>query len=418
MNKKMVIGSALVAALAAGVWWQGARQPPAGEQARAKRATAVQLATVRASQQPVVLTANGSVTALERVELRPQANGVVARLLVTEGSMVQPGQLLVQLDDASELAALAKARAQLASDQAQLTSAERELARGRDLLRQQFISQSALDTLQATADSRRATLASDRAQIQAAQVALQQKQLRAQVAGRIGAISLAPGALVTTGMAEPVLTITRMNPVMVSFTLPEQQLTAVRQAQAAAPLAVLAHSGDGSVCRQGELSFIDSAVDSASGNVLLKARFDNRDAALWPGQFVSVQLQAGQYRDAAALPVAGLITGPDGQFAYAVGADNKAQPVPLTLLGIANEQAIVRGIQPGVKVIVSGGQNVRPGETVQPLPPRKPAAKAAGNYAASAAAGATPRGGKGAPAGCGAAANVNAAGRRPASGAQ
>ncbi|WP_174875103.1 efflux RND transporter periplasmic adaptor subunit [Vogesella oryzae] len=415
MNKNILIGSVLLAAVAAGVWWQTGRTKPAAP--AAKRPPAVQLAAVVANRQPLVLTANGSVTALERVELRPQANGVLTRLLVSEGSMVRPGQLLVQLDDASEQAALAKARAQLASDQAQLNSAERELVRGRDLLRQQFISQSALDTLQATADSRRATLAADRAQIVAAQVAVQQKQLRAQVAGRIGAISLAPGALVTTGMTEPVLTITRINPVMVSFTLPEQQLAAVRQAQAAAPLAVLAQDGSGGVCRRGELSFIDSAVDSASGNVLLKARFANDDAALWPGQFVSVRLQAGQYPGAAALPVAGLITGPDGQFAYAVGADHKAQQVPLQLLGIASEQAIVRGIQPGTKVIVSGGQNVRPGETVMPLPPRKP------KQAASAASGEA-AGGKGAARGgggllsCPPAANVNAGGKRQSSGAQ
>ncbi len=377
MNNKIVIGCVVLVAVAAGVWWQAGGKP-AKEQAAAKRPTVVQLAPVEANSQPVVLSANGSVTALERVEVRPQANGVISRILVQEGSMVRPGQLLVQLDDASEQAALARARAQLASDQAQLNSAERELARGRDLVRQNFISQSALDTLQATAETRRATLAADRAQIQSAQVAVQQKQLRAQVAGRIGAIELAPGALVTTGMAEPVVTITRVNPVMVSFTLPEQQLVPVRQAQASTPLTVLAQSSDGSICRRGELSFIDSAVDSASGNVLLKARFANDDAALWPGQYVSVQLQAGQHRGAAAFPVAGLITGPDGQFAYVVGADNKAQPVPVQLLAIAGEQAIVRGIQPGVKVIVSGGQNVRPGEAVSPLPARKPASAAAG----------------------------------------
>lgn len=411
MNKKIVIGGVVLAAVAAGMWWQSGGQL-ASEQTKTKRPTVVQLAPVVANKQPVLLAANGTVTALERVEVRPQANGVISRILVQEGSMVKPGQLLVQLDDASEQAALAKARAQLASDQAQLNSAERELARGRDLVRQQFISQSALDTLQATADTRRATLAADRAQIQSAQVAVQQKQLRALVAGRIGAISLAPGALVTTGMAEPVVTITRVNPVMVSFTLPEQQLAEVRQAQASAPLAVLAQSSDGSVCRRGELSFIDSAVDSASGNVLLKARFSNDDAALWPGQYVSVQLQAGQYRDAAAFPVAGLITGPDGQFAYVVGADSKARQVPVQLLAISSEQAIVRGIQPGAKVIVSGGQNVRPGEEVSPLPARKPAGKSA---ASAAAAGVPAR--KAAFAAC-TLAQAGKAARRPASGVQ
>ncbi|MEC5205455.1 multidrug efflux pump subunit AcrA (membrane-fusion protein) [Vogesella perlucida] len=169
----------------------------------------------------------------------------------------------------------------------------------------------------------------------------------------------------------------------------------MRQAQQAGPLKVVARTGNGAgQCHSGELTFIDSAVDSASGNVLLKARFDNAGTALWPGQFVNVALQAGAYRGAANIPVAALLTGPDGQFAYTVGADSKAQRIPLTLLAIQNERAIVRGIAPGLKVVVNGGQNVRPGELVTLAPPRKQDASAAAKVGRSEASGAAAEGGR------------------------
>lgn len=399
MNKWLT-GTVLLAVAGGAVWWQAGKQPAVDKNARAKRPPVVALAPAQPNRLPVVLTANGTVTALDRVEVKPQVSGVVARVLVQEGSMVKAGALLVQLDDAAERAALARVQAQQASDAAQLKIAERDLARGRDLFRQQFISQSALDALQGKVDSLQATLAADRAAVESARVSLRQKAIYAQVDGRVGAISLSPGTLVQPGMATAMLTLTRMSPVAVSFTLPEQQLQAVRQAQQAGPLKVVARSGNGAgQCHSGELTFIDSAVDSSSGNVLLKARFDNAGTALWPGQFVNVALQAGRYEGAANLPVAALLTGPDGQFAYTVGEDKKAQRVPLTLLAIQNERAIVRGIAPGLKVVVNGGQNVRPGELVTLAPPRKqdasaPAAAKVGRSEASGAAAEASRGGR------------------------
>lgn len=392
MNKVLTV--AVLAALAGGAWWWQAGKAPADDKnARAKRPPVVALAPVQPNRLPVVLTANGTVTALDRVEVKPQVSGVVSRVPVQEGSMVKAGTLLVQLDDAAERAALARVQAQQASDAAQLRIAERDLARGRDLFRQQFISQSALDALQGKVDSLQATLAADRAAVESARVSLRQKAIYAQVDGRVGAISLSPGALVQPGMATPMLTLTRMSPVAISFTLPEQQLQAVRQAQQAGPLKVVARTGNGAgQCHSGELTFIDSAVDSASGNVLLKARFDNAGNALWPGQFVNVALQAGAHRGAANIPVAALLTGPDGQFAYTVGSDSKAQRIPLTLLAIQNERAIVRGIAPGLKVVVNGGQNVRPGELVTLAPPRKQDASAAAKVGRSEASGAAAEG--------------------------
>lgn len=365
MKHKPLLAVAVITALGGAIWWQqGADSPVPANAARGKRATSVELSPVSSAPAGIRLSTNGNVTALDRLELRPQDSGVIAAIRVREGQQVAVGEVLVELDAAAERAELAKARAALAANQAQLNIARRELARSQELKQQQFISQSALDTVQARVESLAANLAADRAQIDAVQVQLARKTLRAPVAGQVGAISLSPGALVQPSMASPLLTITRVAPVAVSFYLAERQLPAVRQAQVQAPLTVYAlNEADGS-CHQGQLSFIDSAVDSSNGNVLLKAQFANASKALWPGQFVRVTLDAGHYRDAVALPVAALVTGPDGQFAYGVDKDNKVRRLPLTLLAVQDEQAIVRGVAAGTAVISSGGQNVRPGETV------------------------------------------------------
>jgi len=385
MKHKPLLAVAVITALGGAIWWQqGADSPAPANAARGKRATSVELSPVSSAPAGIRLSTNGNVTALDRLELRPQDSGVIAAIRVREGQQVAVGEVLVELDAAAERAELAKARAALAANQAQLNIARRELARSQELKQQQFISQSALDTVQARVESLAANLAADRAQIDAVQVQLARKTLRAPVAGQVGAIGLSPGALVQPSMATPLLTITRVAPVAVSFYLAERQLPAVRQAQAQAPLTVYAlNEADGS-CHQGQLSFIDSAVDSSNGNVLLKAQFANAGKALWPGQFVRVTLDAGHYRDAVALPVAALVTGPDGQFAYGVDKDNKVRRLPLTLLAVQDEQAIVRGVAAGTAVISSGGQNVRPGETVTVSRARPRAANAAAQSEAAA----------------------------------
>lgn len=362
MKHKPLLVAAAVTALGGAIWWQQSAPAPAA--AKAPRLPQVVLSPVNAAPASIRLSTNGTVTALDRLELRPQDSGMIAAIRVREGQAVTVGQVLVQLDAAAEQAQLAKARATLASDQAQLRIAQRDLARSRELTQQQFISPSALDTVQGKAESLAANLAADRAQIDAAQVALNRKTLRAPVAGRVGAISLTPGALVQPSMATPLLTITRVAPVAVSFYLAERQLGSVRPAQAAAPLTVYAHSESDGQCHQGTLSFIDSAVDSSNGNVLLKAQFANAGQALWPGQYVQVTLNAGHYRNAVSMPVSALITGPDGQFAYTVDAAHKVQRVPLQLLAVQDDQAVVQGLTPAMRVISNGGQNVRPGDVV------------------------------------------------------
>lgn len=297
--------------------------------------------------------------------MKPQVSGVVAKVHVKEGQQVTPGQLLFTLDTAAEAAQLKKAQAQLLSDQAQLKNAERDLARSRDLLVKNFVSQSVVDANQSKMDALSATVAADRAQVDAARVALDYKTLRASIGGRIGVIGVYPGTLVQPGMATAMLTITRTHPITATFTLPERNLGAVRNAQAAGTLLVRATLPDSGDSVDGKLVFIDSAVDSANGTLTLKAEFANQNGKLWPGQFVNVALDAGRYQQATTIPVAALLTGPEGKFSYTVQADGGVKRVPVELLAIHKEKAIVKGLIAGDTVVSNGGLNLRPGDKVR-----------------------------------------------------
>lgn len=368
MKLKLIVLAVAISAGGVAYWTHSSRQGDKGASsqmaARAKRPTSVLLSEVRADSVSIRLSATGTVSAIDRVELRPQATGQIARIMVREGQQVQPGQVLVELDAAAERAQLARAQAVLQADQAQLAIARRDLARSQTLTQQGFISASALDTVQGRVDTLAANLAADHAQVEAARVAVGLKTLRATVAGRVGPISLSPGALVTASMAQPLLTITRLSPLVVDFNLSGQQLGALSVLEKKDAVPVYAQSADDGVCHQGKLSFVDSVIDSGSGNVLLKAQFDNADERLRPGQFVRVTLEAGRYRQALSIPETALLNGPDGAFAYSVDSQMKAVRQPLTLLAVQDGMAVVKGLQAGMRVISTGGQNVRPGEVV------------------------------------------------------
>ncbi|WP_043634971.1 efflux RND transporter periplasmic adaptor subunit [Chromobacterium haemolyticum] len=366
MNKRVVASAAALALAAAGLaGWYGSRTTAAAAKTAARPPIAVGIAKVTAEDLPIELNATGNVTAIEKVEVKPQVSGVVAKVHVKEGQNVAPGQLLFTLDAAAEIAQLKKAQAQTLSDQAQLKNAERDLARSRDLLAKNFVSQSVVDANQSKADALSATVAADRAQVEAARAALDYKTLRASIGGRIGVINVYPGTLAQPGMAAAMLTITRIHPINATFTLPERELGAVRAAQAAGKLQVRATLPDSGDSVDGKLVFIDSAVDSANGTLTLKAEFSNQDGKLWPGQFVTVSLGAGRYQQATTIPVAALLTGPEGKFSYAVQADGSVKRVPVELLAIHKEKAVVKGLRVGDAVVSNGGLNLRPGDKVR-----------------------------------------------------
>lgn len=369
----------VVLLLAVGGWygWKAWFAPK--PQAKAPAAVVVTTAVAQQGDVPLGVSVNGNVTALSTVEVRPQVSSTIRTVHIKEGQTVKPGDLLFSLDTRMDEANLARAQAQLLRDQADLTDARRALSRSNELLERNFISKSAVDTAQAKVDALVATVRADQAAIEASRVAVSYGALRATIAGRTGAINVFPGSLVTPTTATPMVTIAQIQPIAVTFTLPERQLAALRDALRAGPVPVTALPNDGSKEPvQGRITFVDNTVDPQYGTIRVKAQFDNEEQRLWPGTYANVEAVVQTLKGALSVPPQAVVTGPEGRFVYAVQPDNTVRAMPVQLLASTAAAAVVEGIGPGTRVVVEGVQNLRPGVTVREAPTAQPKAAPAG----------------------------------------
>jgi RND family efflux transporter MFP subunit len=358
----LIIGGALAA------WWwlgssrnqeaQGARRPPG--------ATPVITAKAESRDVPVRIKVNGTVTALQSVDLRSQVTSTVREMHIREGQNVRTGDLLFTLDARTEEANLKKALAQVEKDKADLATAQRNLARQRELFEQKFISQAALDTVQNQVDTLNGQIAIDQAAVEGARVARAYNEIRAPFAGRTGTISVRAGSLAQPGAtATPLVTVTQIDPIAVSFTLPEKELAALQLALAggSVPVAVTPQSG-GPERYQGRVTFVDNAVDTTTGTIRVKAEFANPKSTLWPGMYVNVEMSARTLANATVIPAQAMQTGPDNRFVYVVGEDRKVALRPVQLTYLEEGFAVVDGLPAGSRIVVEGAQNLRPGSSV------------------------------------------------------
>lgn len=330
------------------------------------QAAVVSLATAKRMDVPVRVEANGYVSSLNSVDIRPQVTNVIARVHVREGQFVKAGDLLFSLDDRADRVNLQKAEAQFARDRATLADQERQLARSKELLSKGFIAQGAADTVQAQVDAQRAAVQADHAAVEAARVALGYDTIRAPSSGRAGAIGVFPGSLVQPSpTAPPLVTISQIDPIAVTFTLPESELAALLAAQKTGDVRVSARLADASAALEGKISFVDNTVDPQNGTIKVKAAFSNRDQRLWPGQYVTVSTTVRELKDAVVIPQAAIITGIDNKSVYVAGADKTAQPRRIQVLHAFGTEAAVRGVEAGDAVVVDGKQNVRPGSKLR-----------------------------------------------------
>lgn len=395
---------ALVVVAGAAIWWwprgagnapqaQGPAAPGANPAAAAS-APPVSITTVVAQQRdwPVQLSANGTVAALNTVEIRPQVSSVVAKVHIREGQFVKAGEPLFTLDSRGDEASLAKAQAQLERSQAALADAQRQLARSRELFAQKFVSQSAVDTNLTLVDSAQAAVSADRAALAAAKVELSYNRIVAPSAGRAGAINVFAGSYVQPS-SPPLVTITQLDPIAVAFTLPQRDLPDLLAALASGNAPVQATLPDNRGRLTGKLQFVDNAVDPNSGTVKVKAVFDNREMKLWPGAFVAVQLSPRTLAGAIVIAQAAVVQGANANTVFVVGADGKAAQRKVEVLASAGSEAVVSGIAPGTRVVVDGKQNLRPGSAVRERAPDAAASgvsKRNGGAAAAAASGPAP----------------------------
>jgi RND family efflux transporter MFP subunit len=365
-NKSQVAASAagiLVIALATGWWLQApiskaADSPKAGAQGLA---TLVTVAVAQKQDIPVDVTVNGNVVSLNSVDVRPQVSNIVQKVHVKEGDYVRAGQLLFSLDTRADVANLEKAKAQQLKDQATLADLERQYKRSQELLAQNFIAKSATENALAQVEAQRAAVAADRAAVQAAQVQLSYDEIRSPIAGRTGAIPVFAGTLVQP--ASTLVTVTQLDPIAVTFPVPEGRLQDLLEA-ARSKSAVFAAIPGRDKPLKGFLSFVDNTVDPNVGTVRAKAQFDNKDNLLWPGQYVNTSVTVRTLKDAVVIPLAAIITSPTGRIVY-VTKDEAVQPRKVDLEYTIGERAVVRGVQPDERVVVEGKQNLRSGSRVR-----------------------------------------------------
>lgn len=378
MKKKNVGVIAVVAALVvAGGWYfnqgndahaeGGKGGPAAGGPGGARPPVTVNVVAPQRRDVGVELFANGTVTPLRTVDLHPQTTSTIRKVHIREGDFVKEGQLMFTLDDRADQANVARADAQVARDRATLADLERQYKRSQELVSQNFLAQSALDSLLSQVEAQRALVQSNQAAARSAQVSASYTAIRAPMSGRVGAIDVHPGSLVQ--MATSLTSITQLDPINVSFTLPESALGSLLAAQKSGQVEVRVNVGNGAgeegAQALGKLSFIDNAVDAQAGTIRVKGEFANGDTRLWPGQYVTAHVTVQTLKDAVVIPQGAIVTQNNGNFVYVVGEGNAARQVPVKRVHAYGDQAVVTGLNGNEQVITEGKQNLRPGGKVR-----------------------------------------------------
>jgi multidrug efflux system membrane fusion protein len=349
------------AALAAGCSGGGATA------ARPAPPVPVVTAKVETRDVPVEVVAIANAEATDSVAIQPRVGGEIVGVHFTEGTDVTRGQLLFTIDPRPYRVALDQARARLERDRALLTKAEQDVRRYEGLVRREYVTREQYENAVAQADALRATIRSDEADVERAQLDLDYASIRAPISGRAGRVLVELGNLVKANDDRTLVTILATRPIEVAFAVPERHLPEIRARQREAPLEVVARPRGGSgEARTGHVVLVDNAVDRNSGTIRLKARFDNEDGALWPGQFLEVALRLESLTGAIVVPRAAIQTGQTGTYVYVVNADGTAQPRPVEVAFSRDDVSVVRGaLAAGETVIVDGQLRVVPGARVE-----------------------------------------------------
>ncbi len=327
----------------------------------------VSVTTVKRTSVPYVVTANGVAEPMQTVAVEAQVNGILNRVTFAEGQPVQAGQLLFEIDSRPYVALLQQARAQLARDEAQAANAHRDAARYAALVKEGYVTGSQADQAEATAASAAATVAADRANVSKAALDVANSTIRAPISGRTGSLLVRQGNLVKANSNPPLVVINQIQPILVRFAIPQSQLPDIQKYyRGGNALQVRATPSEGSgVPLMGTLAFIDNNVDSTTGTVLLKARFDNPEATLWPGQYTNVALQLFVDPNALTLPAPAVMTGQQGTYVYTIDSAGTAKQRPVQVSRTVDSLSVISsGLKEGERVVVDGQSRLIPGSKV------------------------------------------------------
>ncbi|SOY87124.1 MdtA/MuxA family multidrug efflux RND transporter periplasmic adaptor subunit [Cupriavidus taiwanensis] len=403
-NRRRLYAGLLVLLLAGGAWYwhahrgdasKGSAGGPGGASGPAAAGpggpggrpgmprSPVVVATVAQRDMDVILNGLGNVTPVSNVTVRAQVSGPLLKVLFKEGQMVKAGDVLAEIDPRPFQAALDQAVGQLARDQALLQNAKLDQQRYRTLLGQDSISKQQVDTQDALVRQYEGVVKTDQGNVANARLQLGYTKIVAPVSGRIGLRQVDPGNIVNTSDTNGIALITQIQPIAVMYTIPEDNLPSVlKKLNAGEKLPVQAW--DRQVRNQlgeGTLLTTDNQIDTTTGTVKLKAVFPNADGMLFPNQFVNVRTRVDTLRDATVIPVAAIQRGQQGTFVYTVDEASKVK-VQVVELGPGDgaRTAVLKGLEPGQRVVVDGADRLKEGMTVETV---DPAARAAAVVPAS-----------------------------------
>lgn len=357
----------------------------------------VTVQTLAAQTVPLYTDLPGRTAAYRVAEVRPQVSGIVLKRLFTEGSEVQAGQQLYQIDPSTYQAAVQSAMADLAKARATAKSVEAKAARYADLVKINAVSKQDYDDAVASLDQAKADIMVAQAAVDTAKINLEYTKVYAPISGRIGKSSITEGALVTANQTTTMAAITQLDPIYVDVSQSSSDLMRLRQAVSAgllqkgqadqAPVTLTLDGSTQAYKHNGQLQFADVTVDETTGAVQVRAVFPNPDKELYPGLFVRARVEQGVRENALLVPQRATVRQPDGSAAvWVVGADNKVATRPIqTTQAVGDAWLVNSGLQAGERIVIEGLQKIRAGAEVRPVDPTAAAAPA--GQAAPAAAG-------------------------------
>lgn len=346
---------------------------PQGRRGRANPGGAVPVVIMPVTSQamPVVVDAVGTVQSIASVQIKPRMDSQIMKVNVEEGALVKEGDVLFELDSRALKAQLGQIEAQIRKDQAQVVQARRDLQRTEELLAKNAGTVVQRDNAGTAVKAAEAQLEADEAAKASVQTSLTFTEIRAPVSGRIGSIANKAGAVVRTGdnsAASTLATINQIDPIYVSFAIPQVILPDLRAAMAKGPVTVSAIVDDAKK-QSGVMAFIENTVDPNTGTVTAKARIGNANELLWPGQFVKVEIVLGIEPDALSVPSSAVQLGSQGPFVFVI-KDGVAELRQVSVKRTQDGQAVIgKGLDSGEQVVVDGQLRLVQGASVTVRPP-------------------------------------------------